>query len=132
MTDNETFNKLINLVKTFDFSYVITEDLDRWKKTVNQEYLIKKQLKQAIEEFGIESTNKLHKVILDTVEHVMLNDLEEKIIDLWFLPYKHKQWYLTPSKESYQPSKYSLYQAAQNKLHDKPSEEIKVNSKGYQ
>jgi DNA-directed RNA polymerase subunit N (RpoN/RPB10) len=129
---NEKFEEFMEQVKAFNFSYVLTTDLDEWKKNINKEYLIKKELKEVIDELGIESVPRLHKVVIEAVDHVLLNDLETKIIDNWFLPYKHIIWYTTPSKDNYKPSKYSLYAAAQNKLHDKPSEDIKVNSKGYQ
>ena len=78
---NEKFEEFMEQVKAFNFSYVLTTDLDEWKKNINKEYLIKKELKEVIDELGIESVPRLHKVVIEAVDHVLLNDLETKIID---------------------------------------------------
>lgn len=84
---DELVEKLMNDLKGFDFSYFLTDDLDKWKQGVNKEYLIKKQIDLVVKKYGIENISKLEKAVLKSVPKVFVNDLEEYVITLWFIPY---------------------------------------------
>ena len=84
---DELVEKLMEDLKTFDFSYFLSSDLEIWKQGVNKEYLIKKQLDLVVKKYGIENVSKLEKAVLKIVPKVYVRDLEEYVIMLWFIPY---------------------------------------------
>ena len=84
---DELVEQLMDQLKGYDFSYLLTDDLEKWKKGVNKEYLIKKQLDLVVKKYGIENISKLEKAVLKSVSKVYEDDLEEYVITLWFMPY---------------------------------------------
>lgn len=84
---DELVEKLMADLKGYDFSYLLTDDLEKWKQGVNKEYLLKKQLDLVVKKYGVENISKLEKAVLKSVPKVYQDDLEEYIITLWFMPY---------------------------------------------
>lgn len=84
---DEQVEKLMDDLSKFDFGYLLNDDLEKWKQGVNQEYLIKKQLDLVIKKYGIDKVSQLEKAVLKKVPKVLINDLEDYIITLWFMPY---------------------------------------------
>ena len=56
---DELVEKLMDDLKGYDFSYLLTDDLEKWKQGVNKEYLMKKQLDLVVKKYGIENISKL-------------------------------------------------------------------------
>lgn len=87
---NEIFEELIDLIKKHDFTYLILDNLEIWKKSVNSEYLIKKKLKQVMDHFGHEHYIRVKKAILKEIKNDMIyKSVIPNQVDSWFLPYMH-------------------------------------------
>ena len=84
---DEKVDELINMVKSFDFSYLINDDLEKWKQGVNKEYLVKKLLHEVLEKYGTDSWKRLLKVLLESVTPMLNHDIEIVTLHKWFMPY---------------------------------------------
>ena len=86
---DEQVEKLMEDLSKFDFSFYFSDDLEKWKQGINKEYLIKKDLDLVIKKYGVDKVSQLEKAVRKAVPKTLINDLEDYIITLWFMPY-HK------------------------------------------
>lgn len=86
----QLFSSFLEDCKKFPYDYQLTTDLDKWKKGVNEEYLMKKKVALIVESFGQESVNRIEKIVLSEVPDNLMYNLIPTTIKMWFLPYKHK------------------------------------------
>lgn len=89
--------ELVDMVKSFDFFYLLNDDLEKWKQGVNKEYLVKKKLHEVLTKYGTDSWNRLQKVLLKSITPLLLHDIEERTIQGWFFPYDKPKTKNAPS-----------------------------------
>jgi hypothetical protein len=90
--------------KKFNFNYHLSTDLEKWKKGVNEDYLMRKKVAVLIDSFGGENTERLLKIILNEVPDNLMYGLVKNTLYLWFLPYIHTNKKSTSTVSEYQVS----------------------------
>jgi hypothetical protein len=101
---SELFGDFLDACKNYDYGYLAEVDLEKWKKGINQEYLMRKLLKAVIDEFGVEEANRIQKIVLEHVENVMTSGVIHTQIKMWFYPFTK----LNDYRHSKQVSLYKL------------------------
>lgn len=109
---DELVEKLFGMVKDFDFTYLILNDLEKWKQGVNKEYLVKKLLDEIIQKYGIETWKKLKVAVLKETPQYLNHNIEHNTISNWFLPYD------LPTENETKTSSYKLQNHASLKHGD--------------
>jgi hypothetical protein len=101
-TQHIKVDKLMDMIKEYDFSYLIQEDLEKWKKGVNKEYIIKSLIHDVLEQYGFENWKKLEIALIKATPLYLTHDIELRTIAGWFLPYNK------PKESKHTPSEYKL------------------------
>jgi hypothetical protein len=83
----QRFQQFIDKMKNHDFSYLGEVDLEKWKKGINNEYLLRKEIKDIIVLFGKEEAERILKICLDQVEDLSYKNVIYTQIKIMFYPY---------------------------------------------
>ena len=99
---DERVDDLMDMVKSFDFTYLIQDDLVKWKQGVNKEYLVKKLIHEVLEVYGFDNWKKLEAAVLKKTPQFLFHNIEHETIHNWFLPYNK------PAETKNAPSAYKF------------------------
>lgn len=104
----QLLDEWLELCKNHNFDYTLTSDLDKWKQGINQEYHLRKKLKEVIDLFGVEEVDRILKITRENVVDNMLYGVIPNTIYTCFLPY-------IAAKKNLKPSSVSQYQVSVGK-----------------